>query len=173
MANDRPPIAGVVGRESGLLRLRVVDRADGPTLREFVRRRTWPTVLVYTDEWAAYDRLPELARWHATVCHAAGEWARDEDGDGVNEVHCNTLEGIWTGLRNYLRKFRGVNKTYLAQYVAVFLWAYNIKAVTDDFLRALLGIEVPALWSSPHESAKLSPDTELPILRGGGSDDPQ
>jgi transposase len=53
MANDRPPIAGVVGRESGLLRLRVVDRADGPTLREFVRRRTWPTVLVYTDEWAA------------------------------------------------------------------------------------------------------------------------
>jgi hypothetical protein len=40
MANDRPPIAGVVGRESGLLRLRVVDRADGPTLREFVRRMT-------------------------------------------------------------------------------------------------------------------------------------
>jgi hypothetical protein len=30
-----------------------------------------------------------------------------------------------------------------------------------------------ALWSSPHEPAKLSPDTELPILRGGGSDDPQ
>ena len=53
MANDRPPVAGVVGRESGLLRLRVVDRADGPTLREFVRRMTWPTVLVYTDEWAA------------------------------------------------------------------------------------------------------------------------
>ena len=143
MANDRPPIAGVVGREAGLLRLQVVDRADGPTHREFVRRRTWPTVLVSTDEWAAYDRLPELARWPATVCHAAGEWARDEDGDGVNEVHCNTLEGIWTGLRNYLRKFRGVNKTYLAQYVAVFLWAYNIKVVTDDFLRAWLGVEVP------------------------------
>jgi hypothetical protein len=31
----------------------------------------------------------------------------------------------------------------------------------------------PALWSRPHESVKLSPDTELPILRGGGSDDPQ
>ena len=104
---------------------------------------TWPTVLVYTDEWAAYDRLPELARWHATVCHADREWARDEDGDGINEVHDNTLEGIWTGLRNHLRKFRGVNKTYLAQYVAVFLWAYNIKAVTDEYLRALMGVEVP------------------------------
>src|SRR5262249_38482302 len=31
----------------------------------------------------------------------------------------------------------------------------------------------PALWSRPYESVKLSPDTELPILRGGGSDDPQ
>jgi hypothetical protein len=30
-----------------------------------------------------------------------------------------------------------------------------------------------ALWSSPHGFVKLSPDTELPILRGGGSDDPQ
>ena len=74
---------------------------------------------------------------------AVGEWAWDEDGDGVNEVHCNTLEGIRTGLRDDLRKFRGVNKTYLAQDVAVFLWAYNIKAITDDFLRALLGVEVP------------------------------
>jgi hypothetical protein len=77
------------------------------------------------------------------VCHAAGQWARDEDGDGVNEVHCNTLEGIWTGLRNFLRRFRGVNEVYLAQYVAVFLWAYNIKTVTDDFLRVLLGGKMP------------------------------
>ena len=139
MANDRPPVAGLVGRVSGRLRLRAIDRADGPTLREFVRRMTWPTTLVYTDEWAAYDRLPEVARWHATVCHAAGRWARDEDGDGINEVHGNTLEGIWTGLRNYLRRFRGVNKVYLAQYVAVFSWAYTIKTVTADFLRLLLG----------------------------------
>ena len=58
----------------------------------------------------------------------------------MREVHDNTLEGIWTGLRNYLRMFRGVNKTYLAQYVAVFLWSYNIKRVTDEFLRALLGV---------------------------------
>ena len=139
MADDRPPVAGVVGRGSGPLRLRVVDRADGPTLRELVRRMTGPTAPVYTDEGAAYDRLPEVARWHATAYHAAGQWARDEDGDGVNEVHCNTPEGIRTGLRNYLRRSRGVKKAYPAQDVAVFLWAYNIEVVTDDFLRVLLG----------------------------------
>src|SRR5512142_2904457 len=162
MANDRPPVAGVVGRESGLLRLRVVDRTDGPTLREFVRRMTWPTVLVYTDEWAAYDRLPEVARWHATVCHAAGEWARDEDGDGVNEVHDNTLEGIWTGLRNYLRKFRGVNKVYLAQYVAVFLWAYNIGSCR---------VTGASAWRSAHEAGRCPATRPLPTggCESGGS----
>jgi transposase len=76
---------------------------------------TWPLVMVYTDEWAAYDRLPEVGWKSATVCHAEHEWARDDDGDGVREVHNNTLEGIWTGLRNYLRMFRGVSKHYLAE----------------------------------------------------------
>ena len=49
MANDRPPVAGVVGRGSGGLRLRVVEHSDGSTLQEFVRRMTWPLVMVYTD----------------------------------------------------------------------------------------------------------------------------
>ena len=47
---------------------------------------------------------------------------------------------MWTGVRNFLRPFRGVSKWYLAQYVAIFQWGYNIKSVTDEFLRILLGI---------------------------------
>jgi hypothetical protein len=74
-----------------------------------------------------------------TVNHERYEWARDDDGDGEREVHDNTPEGIWTGLRDFLRPFRGVNKVYLAQYVAMFRWAYNLKAVADNFLRILLG----------------------------------
>jgi len=48
----------------------------------------------------------EGARAGAGTCavnHGAGEWARDDDGDGVREVHCDTMEGTWTGLRNFLR----------------------------------------------------------------------
>ena len=73
------------------------------------------------------------------VNHSQGEFARDDDGDGIREVHCNTMEGIWTRLRNFLRPFRGVNKVYLEQYVIIFEWAYNLKTVTDEFLRILLG----------------------------------
>ena len=144
MDNDRPPVIGVVGRESGEVRLDVVEHSDQDTLDEFVVKMTKFDTLVNTDEWAGYDRLPAKGRGRVAVCHTPGkrEWARDDDGDGVREVHNNTMEGLWTGLRNYLRPFRGVNKWFLGQYVAMFEWSYNIKEATSDFLRALLGIKV-------------------------------
>ena len=81
-------------------------------------------------------------RVHRTVDHSGpkGTWAIDADGDGVREVHCNTLEGLWTGVRNFLRPFRGVSKWYEAQYVAVIQWCHNLKEITDEFLRVLLGV---------------------------------
>ena len=96
---------------------------------------------VYTDDWNGYKPLRRRGRGHATVNHNRGEFARDDDGDGIREVHCNTMEGIWTGLRNFLRPFRGVNKTYLEQYVIIFQWSYNLKTVSDQFLRILLGTQ--------------------------------
>jgi transposase len=144
MDNDRPPVIGIVGRESGEVRLEVAEHSDQGTLEGFVRAMTQPGTLVNTDEWAGYAHLPELGRDRATVCHTPGkrEWARDDDGDGVREVHNNTLEGLWTGLRNFLRPFRGVHKWFLDQYTAIFEWSYNIKEVTPAFLRALLGIKL-------------------------------
>lgn len=97
--------------------------------------------VVNVDEWGGYNGLAGMGRRHATVCHAEREWARDDDGDGVREVHDDTLEGLWTGLRNFLRPFRGVSKKYLYQYVALFEWSYNVKRSTSGFLRALLGVE--------------------------------
>ena len=49
-----------------------------------------------------------------------------------------TSPKFYSGLRNHLRPFRGVNKEYLHHYVAVYEWAYNCKRVTADFLRAIM-----------------------------------
>jgi hypothetical protein len=76
----------VVGRESGQVRLTVVEHSEGEILRKVVRRAGWPMATVHTDEWQGYGRLPQMGRGHATVCPAAGEWARDEDGDGIRET---------------------------------------------------------------------------------------
>ena len=131
-------MAATIGRDSGRACLHVVGHSDRPTLEGLVQATTSPGATLNTDEWRAYGRVTELGRGHATVNHSAGEWARDDDGDGVREVHCNTMEGTWTGLRNFLRPFRGVSKWHLAGYVAIFEWANNLKRVTDDFLRLLL-----------------------------------
>jgi transposase len=65
--------------------------------------------MIYTDEYGIYDTLPRWSFQHKSVNHAAGEFARDEDGDGFHEVHVNTLEGFWSLLRSWLRPHRGVS----------------------------------------------------------------
>ncbi len=136
--NDRPPVLGIVGRDTDQIRLEVCDNVQKSTIQPVVVDTTQKDAQVYTDESTAYANLSETGRQHASVQHSQGEWARDDNGDGVREVHCNTLEGIWTGLRNFLRPFRGVHKKYLAIYVVMFEWSYNLKQVTGNFLRALM-----------------------------------
>jgi transposase len=136
--NDRPPTLGLVGRTSGELRLIVCTDTQQTTVTPEVETWTEPGAVLYTDGSSAYGRVDQTERSRQSVNHSDGEWARDEDGDGQAEVHCNTIEGIWTGLRNFLRRFRGVHKDYLAQYVAVFEWEHNLKSVTREYLRMLV-----------------------------------
>lgn len=138
MANDRPPILGLWGRASGQVRFIVIDNTTQATIMPLVVAHTVPWCTLYTDESNAYTPVAATGRAHSTVCHSRHEWARDDDGDGRREVHSNSMEGIWTGLRNFLRPFRGVHQRYLAQYVAIFEWTHNLKFVTDSFLRLLM-----------------------------------
>jgi transposase-like protein len=138
MDNDRPPVLGVVGRTTGQIRLTVSDNTQQATIQPQVEKNTVPVTVLNTDESTAYAHIAETGRGHVTVCHSHHEYARDDDGDGFCEVHCNTMEGIWTGLRNFLRPFRGVHKKYLAAYVAMFEWAHNLKRVTAGFMRTLM-----------------------------------
>ena len=134
MENDRPPVLGVVGRISGQIRLTVCENTQKVTIQPKVETHSFPDTTLYTDENSAYDHIDKTGRGHAAVCHSKKEWARDDDGDGIREVHCNTLEGLWTGLRNFLRPFRGVHKKFLAAYVAIFEWTHNLKHITSGFL---------------------------------------
>ena len=137
---DRPPVRGAVGRESGRARLHVGCRADRATPEGVAIGSGREGAMIHTDGWRSYDHLSELGRGHATVCRAIGGWARDDDGDGIGEVHDNTPEGMWTGLRDHPRISRGVSKEYLHQYVAIFEWSHNAGRATPEFLRALLGV---------------------------------
>lgn len=132
-------MVGTAGRESGQFRLDVTKSNSINDLQPHVDAYSRKGCTVNTDEWGGYNRVADSGRQHVTVCHTPGKriWAKDIDGDGVREVHVNTIEGSWTGLRNFLRMFRGVSKHYLHQYVSIHEWAANIKKVSVEFLRAM------------------------------------
>ncbi len=56
----------------------------------------------------------------------------------MREVHTNTIEGLWTTLRNFLRPFRGVHKKHLKYYVAMCEHRINLKRVSPDFIARLV-----------------------------------
>jgi transposase-like protein len=134
-ANDRPPIVGTVGRTTGEVRLRVVKDTTGDTLVQHVHHFTRSGSQVYTDENQSYNHV---LRTHATVAHGLREWARDDDGDGIREVHCNTTEGMWTDVRHFLRSFKGVHKKYLSGYVAICEMHRNVKRISPEFIASLV-----------------------------------
>lgn len=124
-----------MGRESGQVRLRVVHHTDSRTLTKHVARFTQPDSISNTDEWRGYNHIDRL---RVTVNHGEGEYARDDDGDDIREVHINSTEGMWTTARNFLRPFRGVHKCYLSRYVAMCEHGINLKHVTPLFIAALV-----------------------------------
>jgi transposase len=83
------------------------------TIAPLIKRTIAKGTVVYTDEYDIYGRLTEWGYPQHTVCHSAGEFARDEDGDGFCEVHVNTIEGFWSLLRSWLRPHRGVSQEKL------------------------------------------------------------
>ncbi len=145
---DRPPIFTVKGRESGHLRCFVRKSSGTQSCLAVVGACVGvSTSVLNTDEWSGYARVEaNVGISHRTVRHGYDEqgrreWARDDDGDGIREVHCNGCEGIGAPLRTFLRIFRGVHKEHLAGYVATFETMTNTKRITGEILRRMCFVE--------------------------------
>jgi hypothetical protein len=127
------------------LRLFVRKHTDQQTCQEVIASVVGggSQVLVLSDEWRGYARLAATCGiTHRTVCHSRGvngyrEWARDDDGDGRREVHCNSCEGSGAALRTYLRRFRGVRKDRLGEYCACYEAMYNAKSISPELIQSM------------------------------------
>ncbi len=135
--SGRAPILGLVERQSGKIKLEVAFNAKKETCHDFIHDNLMNNSILYTDSWVGYKDIDWLDG-HKTVNHSKKEYARDEDHDGKCEVHCNTMEGIWSVLRQFLRTFRGLTKKYVHLYVSFFEFLYNNKRDSSDALEDLL-----------------------------------
>ena len=128
-------------QRGGEVVIRMLENVQQVTIEPILRATIAPTTLVYTDEYAIYNRLEEWGYGHKSVCHCAGEYARDEDGDGFCEVHVNTMEGFWSLLRSWLRPHRGISQEKLPLYLGFFEFVHNVrkrgKALLGNLLETL------------------------------------
>ena len=120
----------------------MLENVQQVTIEPIIRATVAPSTLVHTNEYVIYARLEEWGYAHKSVCHSAGEYARDEDGDGFCEVHVNTIEGFWSLLRSWLRPHRGISQEKLPLYLGFFEFVHNArkrgKALLGNLLETLL-----------------------------------
>src|SRR5690242_14415503 len=140
LAKEKPPVLGLL-RRGGEVVMRMLANVQQATIRPVIEATVAKGALVHTDEYDVYARLEAWGYGHKTVCHARGEYARDEDGDGFCEVHVNTAEGLWSLLRSWLRPHRGISQDKLPAYLGFFEVVHNARCRG----KALLGTLVAGL----------------------------
>jgi transposase-like protein len=129
-------------QRGGQIVIRMLADVKQATIGPLIRATIAPETVVYTDEYDIYARLSQWGYTHHTVCHAAGEFARDDDGDGFCEVHVNTLEGFWSLRRSWLRPHRGISQERLPLYLGFFEFVHNVRRRGKALLASLIGLLV-------------------------------
>jgi transposase-like protein len=141
LASEKPPIFGMMKR-GGEVVIQMLENVQQATIQPLIHQAVAQGTVVYTDEYAIYQRLGQWGYQHHHVCHGSGEYARDEDGDGFHEVHVNTIEGFWSLLRSWLRPHRGISQEKLPLYLGFFEFVHNVrkrgKALLPSLLECLL-----------------------------------
>ena len=120
----------------------MLENVQQGTIKPLIQATITPGPRVSTDEYDIYSRLEEWGYDHESVCHRAGEYARDDDGDGFCDIHVNTMAGFWSLLRSWLRPHRGISQTYMPLYWGFFEFVHNVrqrgKALLGSILELLL-----------------------------------
>lgn len=125
-------------QRGGEVVIQMLENVQQHTIKPIIQSMVKPGTLIYTDEYDIYARLETWGYTHKSVCHSAGEYARDDDGDGFCEVHVNTMEGFWSLLRSWLRPHRGISQEKLPIYLGFFEFVHNARKRGKALLGSLL-----------------------------------
>jgi hypothetical protein len=85
LAKKKRPVFGMIQR-SGESVIRMLADVKQATIGPLIRRTIRPGATVSSAAYAISARLPQWGAAPLTVCHAEGEYARDDDGDGFCAV---------------------------------------------------------------------------------------
>ena len=137
LQSKRPPVLGMIQRKGPLV-IQMIPNVKIETIEPLIKAVVAKGSRLFTDEYSIYDRVKNWGYSHKTVNHGQREYARDEDGDGFCEVHVNTIEGVWSLLRSWLRPHRGISQKHLPSYLGFFEFVHNARRRGTALLPLLL-----------------------------------
>ena len=113
---DKPPIVAVVER-GGKVVMEVFHELNKKNLDAFLYLIAGR--FVHTDDFRIYNHLDdEPGIIHVTINHSKRKYAECYK-------HTNTIEGLYSDLRTWLRRYKGVCKDKLYRFVSLFQFNYN------------------------------------------------
>ncbi len=111
-------VVGAKDRATNQVAARVVTDTTKPTLQSFVLAHASPDAIVYSDEAAAYEGLPNP---HEAVKHSVSEYVR-------GMAHTNGVESFWATLkRAHKGTFHKISPKHLDRYVQEFAGKHNVR----------------------------------------------
>ena len=98
-----------------------VNQRDRATLSPLIETHVPKTasVKIVSDGWASYEHLSSLGYKHSVVVH------KDEFVNSEGE-HTNSVESVWSQLKNWIRSMHGMSFSHREGYIAEFQFRYNI-----------------------------------------------
>ena len=129
---EKIAVVGAKDRATNRVKAEVIGKAEGPRLREFVRRSAAPGAHVYSDGHGAYALL-DGEYDHRAVAHSVGTYV-------IGETHSNGIESFWSMLRRgYHGTYHQMSGKHLGRYVGEFAGRHNQRSLdTIDQLRAIV-----------------------------------
>ena len=131
------------------------------TIKRIIEKAITNRTRLFSHEYDFYGNLKRMVYEHKKLCHSKGEYARNEDEDGYCEVHVNSMEGVWSLLRRWLRPHRGISQEHLPFYIGFFEFAYNTRTRCKSLIRNMLQTFLSPPCKPYETSAIESRHTEL------------
>lgn len=115
---DMTLVVGAKDRATNNVRAKVLKDSGRAAIQEFVAENAEPDAVVFTDDAAAYDGIPNP---HETVNHSVSEFVR-------GMAHTNGIESFWSMLkRAHKGTFHKISPKHLQRYVSEFAGKHNIR----------------------------------------------
>ena len=120
----KTPVLGAKDRATNRVDALVTQKANGPVLRGFVKKRARPSAHVFTDDAAAYRKLGGSYS-HRAVCHSAGEYVS-------GAAHTNGIESFWAIVkRSLMGTWHHVSTKHLHRYITELAAKHNARHLSD------------------------------------------